>query len=51
MVVNAELGPDGRLACLVEIKLELLGSNIHLHSLEGPLLEFEALPYSIEASS
>lgn len=51
MVVNAELGPDGRLACLVEIKLELLGSNIHLQSLEGPLLEFEALPYSIEASS
>jgi len=51
MVVNAELGPDGRLACLVEIKLELLGSNIHLQSLEGPLLDFEALPYSIEASS
>jgi folate-binding protein YgfZ len=51
MVVNAELGPDGRLACLVEIKLELLGSNIHLQSLEGPLLKFEALPYSLEAAS
>jgi folate-binding protein YgfZ len=51
MVVNAELGPDGRLACLVEIKLELLGSNIHLQSLEGPLLEFEALPYSLDAAS
>jgi hypothetical protein len=51
MVVNAEIGPDGRLACLVEMKLELLGSNIHLQSLQGPLLEFEALPYSLEASS
>jgi len=51
MVVNAELGPDGRLACLVEMKLELLGSNIYLQSLDGPRLEFEALPYSLEASS
>jgi folate-binding protein YgfZ len=51
MVVNAELGPDGRLACLVEMKLELLGSNIHLQSLEGPRLEFETLPYSLEAAS
>jgi folate-binding protein YgfZ len=51
MVVNAELGPDGRLACLVEIKLELLGSNIHLQNLEGPRLEFGPLPYSLEASS
>jgi folate-binding protein YgfZ len=51
MVVNAELGPDGRLACLVEMKLELLGSNIHLQSLEGPRLEFGPLPYSLEASS
>jgi folate-binding protein YgfZ len=51
MVVNAELGPDGRLACLVEMKLELLGSTIHLQSLEGPRLEFEALPYSLEAAS
>jgi len=39
------------LACLVEMKLELLGSNIHLQSLEGPRLEFEALPYSLEAAS
>ncbi|MEY4466739.1 MAG: hypothetical protein RIR21_532 [Pseudomonadota bacterium] len=51
MVVNAELGPDGRLACLVEMKLELLGSNIHLQSLEGPRLVFGPLPYSLEASS
>ena len=51
MVVNAEIGPDGRLACLVEIKLELLGSNIHLQSLEGPRLAFGPLPYSLEASS
>ncbi|MEY3789680.1 MAG: hypothetical protein RLZ09_516 [Pseudomonadota bacterium] len=51
MVVNAEIGPDGRLACLVEMKLELLGSNIHLHSLEGPRIEFETLPYSLEAAS
>lgn len=50
MVVNAEIGPDGRLACLIEIKTELLGSDIHLHSLEGPRLTFGTLPYSLEAN-
>lgn len=50
MVVNAEIGPDGRLACLVEIKTELLESDIHLQTLEGPRLTFGALPYSLEAT-
>ena len=51
MVVNAELGPDGRLACLVEIKLELLGTNIHLQSLEGPRLEYHRLPIERKAEA
>lgn len=50
MVVNAEIGPDGRLACLIEIKTELLGSEIHLQSLQGPRLTFGTLPYSLEAT-
>ena len=51
MVVNAEIGPDGRLSCLIEIKLELLGSDIHLHHLEGPQLVLGELPYSLNASA
>jgi folate-binding protein YgfZ len=50
MVVNAEIGPDGRLACLIEIKTELLGSDIHLQTLEGPRLDFGTLPYSLEST-
>ncbi|MCE2870249.1 MAG: folate-binding protein [Oxalobacteraceae bacterium] len=50
MVVNAEIGPDGRLACLIEIKTELLGSDIHLQTLVGPRLTFGTLPYSLEAT-
>ena len=50
MVVNAEIGPDGRLACLIEIKTELLGSDIHLQTLDGTQLTFSTLPYSLEAT-
>ena len=51
MIVNAERGPDGRIACLVEIKVDAVDSAVHLGSATGPVLHFEDLPYSLEASA
>lgn len=47
MIVNAELGPDGRFACLVEMKMELAGPGIRLRSADGPSLSLGELPYSL----
>lgn len=49
MIVNAELGPAGHVDCLVEIKMDAIGSPVHLGHAAGPLLTFKALPYSLEA--
>ena len=51
MIVNAERGPDGRIACLVEIKIDAVRSPVHLGSADGPLLQFGVLPYSLDASA
>lgn len=50
MIVNAERGPDGRIDCLVEIKIDAVSSPVHLGSATGPLLQFGELPYSLETS-
>ena len=42
---------DGRIACLVEIKIDAVGSPVHLGSANGPLLQFGELPYALEASA
>lgn len=47
MLVNAELGPDGRVACLVEMKLDARSSQVHLRSINGPTLDFGELPYAL----
>lgn len=47
MIVNAERGPDGRVACLVEMKMELAGSVVRLRSADGEALSFIDLPYSL----
>lgn len=47
MIVNAERGPDGRTACLVEIKMEVAGTPVHLRAADGPLLSFGELPYDL----
>jgi folate-binding protein YgfZ len=47
MLVNAESGPDGRVACLVEMKLDARSSPVHLHSVSGPVLNFGELPYAL----
>ena len=47
MVVNAEYSPDGRIDCLVEIKLETLQQKLRLHTATGPQLQLDSLPYSI----
>ena len=51
MVVNAEAGPDGRMACLVELKMEALAASVHLRSVNGPALEFGELPYALNAET
>jgi len=51
MIVNAERGPDGCIACLVEIKMDVVGSPVHLGSATGPLLQFGELPYALEATA
>jgi folate-binding protein YgfZ len=51
MVVNAETGPDGRMACLVELKMEALAASVHLSSVNGPALEFGELPYALNAET
>ena len=52
MIVNAERGPDARLACLVELKMEMAesGAGIRLGSPSGPPLQFSPLPYSLDAT-
>ena len=52
MIVNAERGLDERLACLVEIKMEMAesGASIRLGSPSGPLLQLSPLPYSLDAT-
>ncbi len=47
MVVNAERGPEGKLACLVEIKLDAIDQPVHLGAANGPLLNFAPLPYAL----
>ncbi len=47
MVVNAERGPDGRIACLVELKMELAGGVVRVGSASGTPLQFAALPYEL----
>ena len=49
MLVNAEKGPDGVIACLVEIKLEAMDQPVHLGAADGPLLTFCSLPYPLPA--
>ena len=51
MLVNAERGPDGRMACLVEMKLEARSAAVHLRSINGAALEFGELPYSVNADA
>lgn len=51
MVVNAEAGSDGRMACLVELKMESLAASVHLSSVNGPALEFGELPYALNAET
>jgi tRNA-modifying protein YgfZ len=51
MIVNAERGPDGRIDCLVEIKTEATLMPVHLGAASGPLLQFKALPYPLEAAA
>ncbi len=50
MVVNAERGPDGRIACLVEIKMEAAATPVHLRTTDGALLSFGQLPYELAAA-
>ncbi|MCC7005413.1 MAG: folate-binding protein YgfZ [Ottowia sp.] len=52
MVVNAALGlhDSGRYDLLVELKLAALTSgSVHLHDVNGPVLSYQALPYSLPA--
>ncbi len=50
MIVNAERGPDGRMACLVELKMELADTSIQLSAGDGAPLSFGELPYSLSAA-
>ena len=50
MIVNAERGPDERIACLVELKMELADTSIRLLSADGPSLSFGELPYALSAA-
>lgn len=50
MIANAERGPGGRIACLVELKMELAGTAVHVGSAEGPSLSFGELPYALPAT-
>lgn len=47
MVANAERGPDGRIACLVELKMELAQSVVRVGSATGMPLAFAPLPYEL----
>lgn len=48
MVVNAEADIDGGYRCLVEMKSDLLASEVHLGTLDGPVLGFAGLPYPLQ---
>ncbi len=47
MLANAERGPDGRSACLVEMKMELATTVVRIGSATGAPLHFAALPYEL----
>lgn len=47
LVANAERGPDGRIACLVELKMELADTVVRVGSASGTPLQFAALPYEL----
>ena len=47
MVVNAESSPDGRIDCLIEIKLETRQQKLRLHAATGALLQLDHLPYAL----
>ncbi len=49
MIVNAEHGPDGRIACLVELKMEASGTPLHIGAPGGPKLSLGELPYSLSS--
>ncbi len=47
MIVNAERDFTGNFVCLVEIKLaDQEEGKVHLGAIDGPLLNFQALPYA-----
>ena len=50
LIVNAERGPDGHIACLVELKMELADTPIRLIAADGTLLSFGELPYPLSAA-
>ncbi len=47
MIANAERGPDGRIACLVALKMELADTVVRVASATGAPLQFGALPYEL----
>ena len=47
LVVNAERGPDGHIACLVELKMELADTVVRIASATGAPVQFGALPYEL----
>ncbi len=47
MIANAERGPDGRMACLVELKMALADTVVRVGSGHGTPLQFGALPYEL----
>jgi folate-binding protein YgfZ len=48
LVVNAEQGPDGRTALLVELPISAFSStDLHVGTSDGPALTIEALPYEL----
>ena len=47
MIANAERGPDGRIACLVELKMELADTVVRVTSATGAPLQFAPLPYEL----
>ncbi len=47
MIANAERGPDGRIACLVALKMELADTVVRVASATGAPLQFAPLPYEL----
>jgi folate-binding protein YgfZ len=48
MVVNAEADLNQGYRCLVEMKSDLLETEVHLGTLDGPVLGFAELPYPLQ---